>query len=121
MAKVEIYTTALCGFCYRAKRLLEAKGATFTEIDVTFRPGERARLAERAGSRNVPQIWIGERRACQKPMSQAHLPLVLVACLPQKVGARISGAEHETESKKISKKMAFCDQRHRFRGSPPLS
>ena len=60
MAKVEIYTTALCGFCYRAKRLLKAKGAAFTEIDVTFSPGKRARLAERAGSRNVPQIWIGD-------------------------------------------------------------
>lgn len=60
MAKIEIYTTALCGFCYRAKRLLQGKGVAFTEIDVTFSPRKRARMAERAGSRSVPQIWIGD-------------------------------------------------------------
>ena len=60
MAKVEIYTSALCGFCYRAKHLLQGKGVAFTEIDVTFSPGKRARMAERAGSRNVPQVWIGD-------------------------------------------------------------
>ncbi len=60
MAKVEIYTSALCGFCYRAKHLLQSKNVAFTEIDVTFSPGKRARMAERAGSQSVPQIWIGD-------------------------------------------------------------
>lgn len=60
MAKIEIYTSAMCGFCYRAKRLLKKKGAEFTEIDVTFSPRKRARMAERAGSRSVPQIWIDD-------------------------------------------------------------
>ena len=58
MAKIEIYTTALCPFCYRAKHLLEKKGVEFTEIDVTFSRGQRAKMTERAGSRAVPQIWI---------------------------------------------------------------
>ncbi len=61
MAKIEIYTSAMCLFCYRAKRLLAKKGVEFTEIDVTFSPGKRARMAERAGSRSVPQIWIDDR------------------------------------------------------------
>ncbi len=62
MADVLIYTTALCGFCYRAKRVLKKKGVAYTEIDVTFRPGKRAEMRERAGGLStVPQIWIGGR------------------------------------------------------------
>jgi glutaredoxin 3 len=62
MPNVTIYTTGMCGFCYRAKALLEAKGVAFEEIDVSFDPGKRAEMRERAGgSGTVPQIWIGER------------------------------------------------------------
>ena len=32
MSSVEIYTTSLCGFCFAAKRLLDNKGVSFTEI-----------------------------------------------------------------------------------------
>lgn len=60
MAKIEIYTSALCGFCYRAKRILDAKGVSYEETDVTFSPGKRAEMMERAGSRSVPQIWIDD-------------------------------------------------------------
>jgi glutaredoxin 3 len=62
MPEITIYTTGLCGFCYRAKALLKSKGATFKEIDVTFDPKQRAEMRARAGGSNsVPQIWIGER------------------------------------------------------------
>ena len=61
MAKIEIYTSAMCLFCYRAKHLLAKKGVDFTEIDVTFSPGKRAAMTERAGNQSVPQIWIGDR------------------------------------------------------------
>jgi glutaredoxin 3 len=62
MANVTIYTTGMCGFCYRAKALLEAKGVAFEEIDVSFDPGKRAEMRARAGgSGTVPQIWIGDR------------------------------------------------------------
>jgi glutaredoxin 3 len=60
MPDVTIYTTGLCGFCYRAKALLEAKGVAFEEIDVTFNPKKRAEMRKKAGSNSVPQIWIGE-------------------------------------------------------------
>jgi glutaredoxin 3 len=61
-ARVEIYTTALCGYCQAAKRLLAAKGAAFDEIDVGARPELRAAMSERAGGRRtVPQIFIGGR------------------------------------------------------------
>lgn len=62
MAKVEIYTSMLCGYCYRAKKLLEQKGVAFTEIDVMANPQRRAEMVERSGGRtSVPQIFIGDR------------------------------------------------------------
>jgi glutaredoxin 3 len=62
MSKVTIYTTPICPYCARAKRLLKDKGAAFEEIDV-FMDGEaRAAMEERAGGRRtVPQIFIGEK------------------------------------------------------------
>ena len=61
MAEVTIYTSPYCGFCFRAKHLLDAKGVTYNEIDVTVDPGLRRVMTERAGGRHtVPQIFIGE-------------------------------------------------------------
>ena len=61
MAEVTIYTSPYCGFCFRAKRLLDSKGVTYNEIDVTVDPGLRRVMTERAGGRRtVPQIFIGE-------------------------------------------------------------
>ena len=60
MAKVTIYTTGMCPYCYAAKKLLQDKGADFEEIDVTFNPSERKTMAARAGRSSVPQIWVGE-------------------------------------------------------------
>jgi glutaredoxin 3 len=62
MPPVIIYTTAFCGFCQSAKRLLAQKGVKFQEIDVSFDPAQRAEMVRRAGGRRtVPQIFIGER------------------------------------------------------------
>ncbi|MBY6049557.1 glutaredoxin 3 [Vannielia litorea] len=58
---IEIYTTPICGFCIRAKRLLTEKGVEFTEIDLFEEPGRRSEMMDRAGGRHtVPQIFIGE-------------------------------------------------------------
>lgn len=62
MAKVEIYTTPLCPYCLRAKRLLEAKGVAYEEIDLWAEPERRAEMLERAaGRRTVPQVFIDGR------------------------------------------------------------
>jgi glutaredoxin 3 len=62
MVKVEIYSSMLCGFCYRAKKLLEQKGVDFTDIDVLASPKRRAEMVERSGGRtSVPQIFIDGR------------------------------------------------------------
>ena len=61
MAKVEIYTTMLCGYCGAAKQLLNKKGVAFTEYDVMFKPGLRGEMMERAGgAASVPQIFIDD-------------------------------------------------------------
>ena len=58
-AEVEIYTTMFCGFCWRAKDLLQSKGVNFTEYDVSADAGLRAEMNERSnGGRTVPQIFI---------------------------------------------------------------
>ena len=59
MAQVEIYTSPFCGYCSRAKRLLDQKGAAFTEIDVMTDGMRRDEMIKRAGGRHtVPQIFI---------------------------------------------------------------
>jgi len=56
-----MYTQALCGYCAAARALLERKGVSFEEIDVTMDPAERRQMTERTGRRTVPQIFVGER------------------------------------------------------------
>jgi glutaredoxin 3 len=43
-----------------AKRLLERKGARYTEIDIDSRPGLRQEVMEKTQRRTVPQIYIGD-------------------------------------------------------------
>jgi len=62
MAKVEIYTSPLCPYCHRAKRLLREKGVAFDEIDLWAEPARRPEMVARAGGRTtVPQIFIDGR------------------------------------------------------------
>ena len=62
MPTVEIYTKATCGFCMRAKRLLQMKHVPFEEIPVDFGGEKKAEMIDRAGGRmTVPQIFIDGR------------------------------------------------------------
>ncbi len=62
MAKIEIYTKAFCGYCARAKALLDRKGADYQETDVTMdRAGFEAMVERANGGRTVPQIFIDGR------------------------------------------------------------
>lgn len=62
MARVEIYTTPFCGYCFMAKRLLKQKGVEFEEIDLSREPARRAEMIARAGgARTVPQIFVDGR------------------------------------------------------------
>lgn len=60
MKTVEIYTTPSCPYCVAAKRLLQKKGVTYAETDVSRDPALRQAMTQRAGGRRtVPQIFIG--------------------------------------------------------------
>jgi glutaredoxin 3 len=62
VARIEMYTSPLCGFCHAAKRLLTEKDVAFAEIDVMAEPRRKAEMIERAdGRRTVPQIFIDGR------------------------------------------------------------
>lgn len=62
MAKVEIYTSPFCGFCYRAKALLKNKNVAYDEMDVMLHPSKRDEMVRRApGARTVPQIFIDDQ------------------------------------------------------------
>lgn len=62
MPDIEIYTSPLCPYCHRAKKLLKQKGVDFKEIDVLMSPKRRTEMRERAGGVNtVPQIFINGR------------------------------------------------------------
>ncbi len=59
--QIDIYTKFGCGYCARAKRLLDDKGAAYNEHDITMGGPDRERMLERApGARTVPQIFVGK-------------------------------------------------------------
>ena len=59
---VEIYTRAFCGYCMRAKRLLDSKGIAYQEHVVSFSGPDRQQMIQRSGGRTtVPQIFIDNR------------------------------------------------------------
>jgi glutaredoxin 3 len=58
MARVQIYTTDWCGYCVRAKALLDGKGVEYEEIRVDEDPHFRRRLLELTGNWTVPQILV---------------------------------------------------------------
>ncbi|MBT0957664.1 glutaredoxin 3 [Alphaproteobacteria bacterium KMM 3653] len=61
MQPVELYTKPTCGYCHAAKRMLTAKGVSFSEVDLSKQPDRIAEMTKRAnGGRTVPQIFIGD-------------------------------------------------------------
>lgn len=58
MADVQVYVTTYCGYCVRAKALLNRKKVEFTEINVDDDPERRAWLVKATGQRTVPQVFI---------------------------------------------------------------
>ena len=62
MPAITIYTKSWCPYCSAAKKLLDEKGAAFTEIDIEKTPEARAEMIQKAKGRStVPQIFIGEK------------------------------------------------------------
>lgn len=60
MVPVTIYTRQFCGYCARAKSLLEQKGVDYVEYDATYSPDLRQEMIGKANGRTTfPQIFIG--------------------------------------------------------------
>ena len=53
-----MYTTRWCGYCVRAKALLDAKGLEYEEINLDDEPNFRQKLMELTGGYTVPQILV---------------------------------------------------------------
>lgn len=60
MPEILIYTTTICPYCIMAKRLLDKKGAFYTEINVDAKLGLREEMMQKTKRRTVPQIYIGD-------------------------------------------------------------
>ena len=61
MARIRVYSTRWCGYCVRAKTLLESRGIEYEEISLDDDPGFRQKLFDLTGGWTVPQILIDGR------------------------------------------------------------
>jgi glutaredoxin 3 len=61
MARVRVYSTRWCGYCVRAKALLESRGIDYEEISLDTDPAFRRKLFDLTGGWTVPQILIDGR------------------------------------------------------------
>lgn len=60
MAKVLMYSTAMCPYCVRAEQLLLRKGVKDIEkVRVDLNPELREEMMQKTGRRSVPQIYVG--------------------------------------------------------------
>ena len=55
-----MYTTRWCGYCVRAKTLLDSKGLSYEEVNLDDDPQFRHSLLELTGGWTVPQILIDD-------------------------------------------------------------
>ncbi len=60
MTRIRMYSTTWCGYCVRAKALLERRGLEYEEIVMDADPAFRQKLLEMTGRWTVPQIFIDE-------------------------------------------------------------
>ncbi len=61
MARIRVYSTRWCGYCVRAKALLESRGIEYEEISLDDDPAFRQKLFDLTGGWTVPQILIDGR------------------------------------------------------------
>lgn len=56
-----MYSADWCGYCARARRLLDAKGVAYEEIDVDVTEGATAEMRAKSGRTTIPQIFINDQ------------------------------------------------------------
>ncbi len=60
MPKVEMYTTAVCPYCIRARQLLDTKGVEYKEIRVEGDRKHWRQMTKRSRRKTVPQIFVND-------------------------------------------------------------
>jgi glutaredoxin 3 len=60
MTRIRMYSTTWCGYCIRAKALLDGRGLEYEEIVMDDDPAFRQKLLEMTGRWTVPQIFIDD-------------------------------------------------------------
>ncbi len=58
MPEITLYTTQWCGFCIRAKALLDARGLAYDEVALDDDPGFRQRIWDIGRQWTVPLVAI---------------------------------------------------------------
>ena len=59
--KIIVYSSNNCGYCDKAKKLLDQKGLSFEEINIQVQPQFREEMILKSnGKRTVPQIFIND-------------------------------------------------------------
>jgi glutaredoxin 3 len=62
VARIEIYTKSFCGYCWRARDLLDSKDVAYEEHVIDTGGPKREEMIQRANGRStVPQIFIDGR------------------------------------------------------------
>ena len=60
MPEILVYTANFCPYCTMAKKLLDKKNVSYSEINVDSKAGLRQEMMQKTKRRTVPQIYIGE-------------------------------------------------------------
>ncbi len=60
-AEIVIYSKSYCPFCIRAKQLLDSLQLDYQEISVDGKPELQDKMAQMAGARTVPQIFVDSK------------------------------------------------------------
>jgi mycoredoxin len=56
-AELTMYSTSWCGFCFRLKKVLNAEGIAFTEVDIEADPAAAKFVASvNGGNQTVPTL-----------------------------------------------------------------
>ncbi|HII71387.1 TPA: NrdH-redoxin [Candidatus Woesearchaeota archaeon] len=61
MAKIKVYSTQTCPFCFKLKDFLKEKGVEYEDIDVSADDAAAQEMIKKSGQMGVPQIEINGR------------------------------------------------------------
>jgi glutaredoxin 3 len=61
VSKITVYTTTRCPWCVRVKRLLDAKGLEYEEVNLGMDPEGRMQLVGKTGMMTFPQVLIDDQ------------------------------------------------------------